>query len=158
MTNSKTNKEPEIEYTKYLVGFDPMGRHVEIYLDGNKPTTGHRTVGEFEANAVEGKLKGEEDFDTHGDHILIAAAKAVLEDLEIVDFDNMAYEDKASNAPQGTSYIPTISEVEAAVRNNESPADYQERVSDNLDKAEAKLEKASKKAGTKNDAKPRSKG
>ncbi len=152
------NQENKIDYTKYLVAFDPSGRHVEIILDGHLPTTGHRIVGEFEANAVEGKIKGEDDeFDTHGDHILIAKAKTVLDDLEIRDFQNMVYEDKASNAPTGESYTPTIAEVEKAVRNGESPADYRTEVSDNIDKAAAKYEK---KTGTKtkNDAKPRSKG
>lgn len=159
-----TSKKDDTEYTKYIVAFDPTGRHIEIILDGYEPSTGHRKIGSFGANPIEGKLKGDDDFDTHGDHILIAKAKEIVGELGVTDYQNMVYEDKASNAPSGNSYIPTIAEVERAVRDGENPGDLSDDVSENIDKAEAAMDKQDKagktKSGTKtkNDAKPRTNG
>jgi len=144
------------KFTKYQVALDPVGRHVEIIPDDGKASTGHSVVGSFEANYAEQSIKGEKDFDTKGDHLFIAKAKSILEDLEIKDFQNMVYEDKVSNAPTGESYIPTIKEVEQAVRDGQNPADYRTEVSENLDKAEAENEKTGTKH--KNDAKHRGEG
>lgn len=150
----------KIEYTKYLVGYDSTGKHVEIYLEGNEPSEGHRTVASFEANPVEGVLKGDKDFDTGGDHILVAASKKALLDLGIEDFQGTVFEDKASNAPKGDSYILTHEDRARAVRENITPADKQAELSANLDKAEAKLEKADTNKGSakKNDARHRTDG
>lgn len=144
------------KYDKFQVAVDTNARHVEIIADGHEPSAGHRTVGEFEANAIEGKLKGDPDFDTKGDHLYVAKAKSILEDLEIRDFQNMVYEDKASSAPTGESYIPTIKEVSDAVRKGESPAEYRSEVSEKLDKAEDKLDESEHRKAGKNDHKPRS--
>ena len=148
---SKTEAEaPKAEFTKYLIAIDTNARHVEILLDGHKPSPGHREVGEFEANAVTGEVKGEEDFETNGDHILIAKAKTILEDLEIQDFQNMVYEDKASNAPAGDNYVMTHKDREDALRDGVSPTDRQAEISENLDEAEAEAERSTKrKSGTK---------
>lgn len=153
-----TKKTPETEankasFTDYQVAFDAMGRHVEIILDGHKPSEGHRIIGSFSANAVAGTVKGDEDFDRKGEHVLIAGAKKILSDLEITDFDNMAYEDKASNAPQGNEYVLTHAEREEAIRNGQDPAERQAAISANLSKANAAEDKP-RKAGTrkKNDA------
>lgn len=152
MSSTKKTDEteaPKATFTDYLVAFDSQSRHVEIILDGHKPSEGHRTIGSFSADAVAGKLKGDDEFDTKGDHILIAAAKHVLEDLEISDFQNMAYEDKASNAPMGNDYVLTHKDREDAIRNGEDPTEVQAAISDNLDEAE-KEHSTERKSGTKN--------
>lgn len=153
-TAKKTDETeaPKATDTKYLVAVDTNARHVEIYLDGHKPSEGHRTVGEFEANVIEGTVKGEDDFDAKGDNILVAKAKSVLEELGIEDFKGYVFEDKASNAPTGDSYTLTHTDREHAVRDGENPAEKQAEISDNIDKAEAKYATDDRK---KNDARPR---
>lgn len=141
------------DYTKYFVAVDTNARHVEIYLDGYKPSEGHRTVGEFEANVVEGNVKGEDDFDSRGDSLLVAKARNVLDDLEITDLSSYVFEDKASSAPTGDSYVLTHTDRDHAVRDGENPAEKQAEISDNIDKAEAKY--ATDGDRKKNDARPR---
>jgi hypothetical protein len=156
MKKSDEVKAVENEATKYLVAVDTTGRHVEIVLDGHKATEGHRTVGEFEANIIEGTVKGNDELDTHGDSLLVAQAKTILKDLGLEDFAGYVFEDKASNAPTGDSFVLSHEDRAKAVRDGENPADKQAEISENIDKAEAKMDKADTKH--KNDAKPRSKG
>lgn len=153
MKKTKETEAAQAGTSKYLVAVDTMGRHVEIILEGHKPSEGHRTVGEFEANVVDGLIVGEDDFDTHGDHLLIAKSRAILNDLEITDLDDYVFEDKASNAPSGDSYVMSHTDRDRAVRDGENPAEKQAQVADNIDKAEAKLDKKNQKH--KNDARPR---
>ena len=141
------------------VSVDTAGRHVEIYLDGHKASQGHRTVGEFEANLIEGTIKGNDDLDTGGDSLLIAQTKVILRDLGIEDFDGYVLEDKASNAPVDDSYVMSHKDREVAVRDGVNPAEKQAEISENIDKAESKMDKADKKnTKHKNDARPRSNG
>lgn len=140
MTKAKDNTE----YQSYIVAFSEGGRTVHILDDKQDAEPGFRKVGEFEANAVEGKIKGEDDFDTRGDHILVAKARAVLEDLGITDVNSLTFEDKASQSTAETgTYVGTVEEtVRANASDDEgNAADHQKEVSDNLDKAEKKVDK-----------------
>lgn len=137
-------KKDTTEYTHYVVALDQAGRRVHILDDEQKAEPGFRKVGEFDANVVEGKLKGHDDFEPKHAHILIAAAQQVLEDLEINDLSGFVYEDKASNSPSKTGdYVATVDEV-AKANNPRSEdvnaAEYQNKVSDNIDKAEKKVD------------------
>jgi hypothetical protein len=113
-------------------------------------------VGSFEADVVNGTVKGNDGFDAHGDSLLVAQARLVLEGLGIEDFAGYTYEDKASNAPMDTSYVMSHDDRAKAVRNGTNPAEKQAEISENIDKAEAKIDKANSKH--KNDAKPRTNG
>ncbi len=154
MSNEPKDK---IEYTDYQVAFDVTNSHVEIILKDHKPSPGHKVVGEFSVNAVEGKIKGEDDFDTHGDHVFIALAKDKLTELGVTDFSQMVFEDKASNAPTGNTYILSHEEREQAIRDSVDPHEKRVEISENIDEAAAKFETKPepKKAQTKGKAKPK---
>lgn len=140
------------EFKKYLVGLDPAGRHVIIMNDegdaDDGDRDGHKIIGKFEADAVGRQIKGvkEEDFDPKGDHVFVYAAKLILEDeLGISDFKDFTFEDKASNAPSGTSYVMSHDEREQAIRDGRSPADVQAEISNKLDAAVEKNAKSDPK-------------
>lgn len=145
---SGTKKKDEFDFQKYLVGLDPSGHHVIILNDqgdaDDDAVDGHKIIGKFEADAVNRQIKGvsEEDFDPKGDHVFVYAAKRILTDeLGVEDFKGYTFEDKASNAPTGNSYVLTHDEREQAVREGKSPADVQQEMSDSLEAAEKKAAK-----------------
>jgi len=153
MTKTPETEAAQDTNTKYLVAIDTNGRHVEIYLDGHRPSEGHRTVGDFEANLIEGTIVGEEDFDTGGDSLLVAKARDILLDLGIEDTASYVFEDKASNAPSGDSYIMSHTDRDRAVRDGTNPAEKQAEIAENVDAAEELYDNLDDEH--KNDARPR---
>lgn len=139
-TKKKADKE-EANLQKYLVGLDASQRHVDIYLDGQKANPGHKIVGEFNHDPVTGAVKEYDDLDLNGDPVMILAATRILNDLGIKDTKTYVFEDRASSAPVGGSYALSHDEREQAIRDGLSPADVQEEISENIDKAAKKYDK-----------------
>lgn len=132
---------PKAGMTKYDVAFDSMGRNVEILLNGQGASEGYSVIGSFEADVVNGKVKGDSDnpHNASGGKLLIALAREVVQEAgDITDFSNVHFHDRASNAPTGHKHTLTTNEVEGAVRQGEDPATKQAEQAEKLDKAEDK--------------------
>lgn len=135
------------DFQKYLVAVDTNARNVHIYLDGYKPQSGHRTVGEFEADVLAGVVKDEPDFSSPNNNVMIGKARQILLDLGIDDQSNYVYEDKASHAPRGDSYTLSPIDRDRAIKDGEDPADKQTKISEAVDKAASKYEEEAAQTG-----------
>lgn len=138
---TKTTAQDKPEFVDYVVGFDTSNRSVDIYLKDNVPQDALKIVGEFTADPIKGLIKGEDDFDGEGDGVLVGKARQIIKELGVTDTAGFVYRDRASNAPEGSSYVMTHDEREQAVRENKSPADVQKEIGENIDEAAKKHDK-----------------
>lgn len=143
-TNTKTASKAvdpnKPEFTDYAVGFDTSSRNVDIYLKDSIPQDALKIVGEFSADLIQGKLKGDDGFTGNGDGILVGKARQIIEELGVTDTGSFTYRDRAKETPN-PSYVITPDERDRAVREGKNPADYQEEVAENIDAAAKKHDK-----------------
>lgn len=126
MPRGKAKKDNDL--TTFVVGFDNAQRRANIYNEGQKMDPGFKEVGTFqlaidkETNRVKRGTVTDTDAENTtdhkaGDHIFITETNRILKENGITDFQNMRYEDKASNAPLFEP-VKTIKEVEDQNRAN----------------------------------------
>lgn len=138
--DTKAGSPESHDFQNYAVGFDGSNRDVDIYLKDQLPQGHLRLVGEFSADPINGVIKDEDDFDPKGDGILVAKARALIEELGVSDTKGFTFRDRAGNVPLGSSYVLTHDEREKAIKDGESPADVQQEIAQNIEEVDAKLD------------------